>query len=109
MQELEPWLARIRAGNSAFRKEIGSAKLGLFGVVSQLLASPRVFGKAISGALEVHAPTDLQQPWLPRWPALAARPFDDSRHHTWTGHLRDARDDIRNELAQVKDAFARAR
>jgi aspartate beta-hydroxylase len=108
MQELEPWLATIRAGNAAFREEIGSAKLSLFGMTSRLLAAPRVLKKAISGSLESHPSTDLQWPWLPRWPALAAAPLHDSHHHAWTEYVIEARNDIREELTRVREGFARA-
>jgi len=109
MQELEHWLENIRAGNAAFRNEVGSAKLALFNLASQLLAAPRILRKAMSGTSEPESPTDLQWPWLPRWPALTALPLHDSRQHAWTEYVRRACDDIREELFRVREVFARAR
>jgi len=109
MQELQPWLAKIQAGNAAFREEIGSTKLGLFSLAAQLLAAPRLLGKRLSGSTEACLPADLQWPWLPRWPALKTVALHDSRDHAWTERVREAREDIREELASVREAFARAR
>ena len=109
MQDLERWLAIIREGNAAFRGEIGSTKLGAFSLASRLLAAPRILGKAVSGDLDRPLSGDLQWPWLPHWPALAATPIHDSRRHAWTAYAKAACRDVREELAGVREAFARAR
>jgi aspartate beta-hydroxylase len=109
MQELQPWLAKIQAGNAAFREEVGSTKLRLFSLAAQLFAAPRLLGKRLSGSTEACLPADLQWPWLPRWPALKTVALHDRRDHAWTERVREAREDIREELASVRLAFARAR
>ena len=107
MQELQPWLEKILAGNAAFRDEIGATKFGVFSFAARLLAAPRTLSKVLSGQREPSRP-DLQWPWLPRWPSLAASPLHDSRHHAWTELLKRAYRDIRTELGEVQQCFARA-
>lgn len=109
MQELDTWLARIEAGNTAFRAQAGSVKLALFRISIWLLAVPRMLRKRHKVDGNRHPSADSQRPWLPRWPSLAAAPLHDRHWHAWTEHLLAAFDDIRAELDQVRQAFERAR
>jgi aspartyl/asparaginyl beta-hydroxylase (cupin superfamily) len=109
MQELDPWLTKIQAANVTFRKEIGATRLGLFRLAARLLAAPRTLRKGVVEGVDSHPSIELQCPWLPRWPALTATPLHDSHRHAWTEYVREARNDIREELSLVKEAFVRAR
>lgn len=109
MQGLDTWLARIETGNTAFRTQVGSVGIALFRLAIWLLAAPRMLRKRFQGGETSRALPDLQRPWLPRWPSLAAAPVHNRRQHAWTRHLQAAFDDIRGELDEVRQAFERAR
>jgi hypothetical protein len=104
--ELAPWIERIKARRTKVKTEIAPRRIKLYQGVSQLLSAPRRAGKALRG---IHPrASDLQLPWLPAWPGLAAKPFHDPRDFPWVRALEDATDDIRNEMFQVRDEFGRA-
>ena len=107
MQEILSWIPRIDAANAAFRTDAGSVKLGVLALASRLLAAPRTLRKLVYGKGQGRAP--FQNPWLPYWPALTAKPLQSQYDHAWTGILRQASDDIRAELHRVCDSFGPAR
>lgn len=108
MDALDPWLAKIRAGNAAFREQAGATRLGLFSAASHVLAAPRTLSKTFSK--KAHSgPPELQIPWLPQWPSLTARPLHDRRQHPWAERVMQACPDIKRELAAVCGSFSRAR
>jgi aspartyl/asparaginyl beta-hydroxylase (cupin superfamily) len=107
MEDLEGWLAKIRAGNAAFREQTGAARLGALDAAAHLLAAPRLL-KRLLRRTPADRP-DLQLPWLPLWPGLAATPLHDPRDHPWTHAVRAACPDIKRELAAVRSSFERAR
>jgi aspartyl/asparaginyl beta-hydroxylase (cupin superfamily) len=108
-QPLDQWLAAIEASNITFQREAGAAKLGLFKAAAHVLAAPRLLRKRMIARPDRGLAPELQRPWLPRWPGLAAKPLHDPRDHPWTRRLRDAGPDIRRELSAVRARFARAR
>jgi aspartyl/asparaginyl beta-hydroxylase (cupin superfamily) len=108
-QPLDHWLAAIDTSNAKFQREAGAAKLGLFKAAALVLAAPRVVRKRLTATQDRGIVPELQRPWLPHWPGLAAKPLHDRRDHPWTERLRQACPDIRRELGAVRASFARAR
>lgn len=109
MQDLQAWLPKIEASNADFRRGIGPFKIGLFRLASYLVAGPRLALAALSGRLQPSQPAPFQWPWLPRWPALAAKPVHLDHDHAWTERVRAARHEILAEMDAVRAGFARAR
>jgi aspartyl/asparaginyl beta-hydroxylase (cupin superfamily) len=108
MEGLDAWLEKIHGGNAAFREQTGATQLGLFKAAAGLLASPRLLAQALRGGRSPSV-SELQIPWLPRWPGLAGTPIHDPRHHPWVERVREACPEIRQELAAVQASFAQAR
>lgn len=106
---LDQWLAAIDASNATFQLEAGAAKLGLFKAAGHVLAAPRIVRKGMTATPDRRIVPELQRPWLPHWPGLAAKPLHDPRDHPWTERLRQACPAIRRELGGVHASFARAR
>ena len=104
---LATWLPRIHDGNRHVRSGIGSVPYNALALAQHVLAFPRALTRAARGG-RLPRPR-LQAPWLPYWPALAARPLHDAADYPWAGLLRQASGDIRRELAEVCDSFERAR
>ena len=109
METNDSSLARIRAGTADFRENVGGANIRLFTAAGRLLAAPRLIVSCAGARPAADVPTDLQMPWLPSWPGLAATPLHDPLNHPWTRRLREAAPEIREELAAVRESFARAR
>lgn len=99
--------AMARAGQDEFRRHLGAGRMRLFRFFRDLAFLPRSFlgGRRPRAAVS----TDLQFPWLPRWPALAARPVHDAADHPWTKLLREAAPAIREELSAVLGSFELSR
>jgi aspartyl/asparaginyl beta-hydroxylase (cupin superfamily) len=105
---LDTWLPRIRQTNLDFRAEVGQAKYGAVSLASQALAAPRTLRKMMAGRSPQPRP-ELQCPWLPYWPRLTAKPLHSENDYAWTEVLRQANQDIRQELLQVQARFGLAR
>lgn len=105
---LREWLPRIHRTNRQFRAEAGLPKMVALSLASRALALPRSARRMI-GARPGRLRPLLQCPWLPYWPDLVARPLHDESDYSWTEVLRQASNDIRNELQAVDAAFERAR
>jgi aspartyl/asparaginyl beta-hydroxylase (cupin superfamily) len=105
---LQEWLPRIHQTNRQFRADAGSLKMVALSLASQALALPRTL-RCVMGARSRQSRPALQAPWLPNWPLLTAKPLHDENDYAWTEILRQASDDIRNELQAVDAAFERAR
>jgi hypothetical protein len=108
LQEYFSWVPSIKEGNAVYRNELGPAKVAAFTAATHLLALPRIVCKSLRGD-QSEARSDLQLPWLPLWPALAAQPLHHQHSYGWTRLLRQAYSDIRTELERVCDAFGKAR
>lgn len=109
METNDDALAKIRAGAADFRKRVGRANIGLFTAAACLLAAPRLIVSRAAAKPAAEVLANLQLPWLPTWPGLVAAPLHDPLNHPWTRRLRQAAPEIREELASVRGAFARAR
>src|SRR5262245_21799079 len=94
---LRTWLPRIEQSNLDFRAEIGSIRYRALGLASKALAAPRILKKMLTGSGSPPRP-ELQRPWLPYWPRLAAKPLHDVSDYAWTTVLHQASPDIRREL-----------
>lgn len=107
-EDLTPWLTRIAVRQEAYRNKIGPAKLALLTAAARLLSGTRRVSAARRPE-EAKAGCDLQLPWFPCWPGLAARPIHSSSEYTWARILQQASGNIREELLRVCESFERAR
>ena len=100
-------LAAARAERDAFRDRIGPRRLRVLRFFRDLAAVPRLLMHGRNNRPAIS--TDLQIPWMPRWPSLTAKPVHDPRDHAWTKLLRDAAPAIREELGAVLASFELSR